>query len=89
MTVPGREFLDGPGLVEFLEHEGFSENQNRAFRRWKCGGAATVYAADRVLTKLGLHIHLLPDDLWIDTPDTPAYKNTQKARARKLKKGAK
>jgi len=86
VSLTGRDFLDGPGLVTWLESEGVRNPESRAFTRWKSGGAASVYAADRFLTKVGLHIHLVPDDLWIATPDTPSYKNAHKAAAKRIEK---
>jgi len=69
MTVKSREYLDGPRLVEWLEGEGVQAGESRAFKSWRAGAVATVYAADRFLTKNGLHIHLLPDDLWVERPE--------------------
>ena len=86
MTLTGRQFLDGPRFVEWLEGEGVGGGDSRAFRRWKDGGAASVHSADRFLTKVGLHLGFLPDDLWIETFDTPAYKNAKKARADRARK---
>lgn len=35
-------------------------------RSWKTGAKVHVFDADKVLTKLGLHLHLVPDDVWAE-----------------------
>lgn len=87
MNTASREYLDGPRLVKWLEAEGLKAGESRAFNRWKAGAAATVYAADRFLTKRGLHIHLLPDDLWIDPPSGEEPKSGKRARTHKTTMG--
>lgn len=37
-------------------------------RKWRNGSTAEIYTVDRVLTKLGLHISELPDDIGCDAP---------------------
>lgn len=66
------EWLDGAGLVAWLEargHDNWSahgEGTARAIGRWKNeGSTASIWAADRVLTDLGHHLSELPDSLWV------------------------
>lgn len=73
------EALDGPRLVAWIEAEGAHPvdlrlgYHARAVRHWRAGERAQVYEVDKVLTKLGLHLHLIPDDLWIEAPRKPRY----------------
>jgi hypothetical protein len=67
-------WLDGPGLVHWLESHGLDNPEiqlgfhARAIRHWRAGCKASVYVADRVLIKLGLHLSEIPDDLWVQPP---------------------
>lgn len=75
-TIPTAtsEWLDGPGLCEWIDEEEGGELQNadarllshaRKVRDWRAGGRASVYTADLVLTKLGLHLGMLPEHLYV------------------------
>ena len=72
MEVQERNWLDGPRLVEWLEDRSANlakpvlGDHERAIRHWREGGACSVFQADRVLTKLNIHLHELPDHLWLE-----------------------
>jgi hypothetical protein len=66
------EWLDGPRFVTWLEgQEEHLENWRvgstfgRRLTSWRSGAAASVWAVDRILTQLGLHLSLIPEDLWL------------------------
>lgn len=65
------EWLDGPMLVEWLEKMGFVLTQNaigwhhKPVRKWRNGSRAQVYAVDRLLSKLGVHLSELPHECWV------------------------
>jgi Transposase len=65
-------WLDGQRLVEWLEDRGCSltkavlGHHERAVRHWRDGGACSVFQADRVLTKLDIHLHEVPGHLWLE-----------------------
>jgi hypothetical protein len=76
-------YVRGEVLVEWLDANGhltprgafddrFHSNDARHVRKWRVGGAATVWTVDRVLCRLGRHLHELPDEAWyppdIDQP---------------------
>jgi hypothetical protein len=71
-----RNWLDGNRLVEWLEANGHSLTKpivgplECSIRRWRGGAKCSVYQADRLLTKLGVHLHEVPDDLWVDLAPT-------------------
>lgn len=69
------EWLDGPGLIEWLEAHGGLEypsiqlgTDERRVNIWRAGGKANVFAADRVLCRLGVCLGELPDELWTTPP---------------------
>lgn len=69
------EWLDGPGVVEWLEAKGMrpyvfwrSWADKRAWARWKQGGLASVWVLDRILTQEGLELVDVPEHLWRDPP---------------------
>lgn len=46
-------------------------NAARLICKWESqGGLASVYTADRILTRLGFHLSELPDDIWADRSPT-------------------
>ena len=45
-------------------HRGMHSNLGRGLARWRQGAAVSVYSADLYLTEIGLHLSLLPDDLY-------------------------
>lgn len=55
----------------------------RALHAWRAGDRApTVWALDRMLTKLGGHISEIPDHLWIEAkPNGRRYDEETKAKA--------
>jgi hypothetical protein len=66
-------YLDGPNFVAFLTAEGIAsenltETEARKFHDWKNGVRADVYSAtvDRLLTRYGLPVSYLPDEVWSD-----------------------
>lgn len=76
MVTTEPQWLDGPRLVCWLEGKGLFSMQlqvgglARRVSDWKKGTTANVFTADRVLTRLGLHISEIPDELWVDSPLT-------------------
>lgn len=60
------DYLDGPGFVAWLKRVGYSDGQDSAIKRWAKGEDASIHAADSRVTKLGLHLDYIPDDLWKD-----------------------
>lgn len=66
-----KEWLDGPQFVRWLEDEfNFDRNGNgpvveRRIHSLMQGGSISVWSADRLLTAIGLHISLIPDELWL------------------------
>ena len=66
-----RYWLDGPGLVAWLERGGADLTDTaiggraRTVRHWRRGGMASLDVAESLLIELGLHIELLPDELWL------------------------
>ena len=75
-------FLDAPGFVRWLEEE-FPESFNarvsnstfsRAILRWrKESKTLSIFTADHFLTEMGLHISLIPDDLFVANPDRTGH----------------
>jgi hypothetical protein len=74
MAASDRNWIDGSRLVDWLQERGAQLTRpalgghERAIRHWREGKACSVYQADRVLTRLGFHLHELPDDFWLDGP---------------------
>ena len=64
----GDEWLDGPGLVAWLEEHGFVSayhpNATRRVYDWRHGGRASLRAVEPMILRLGYHPSELPDDLW-------------------------
>lgn len=68
------EWLDGPGVVRWLEEwdvrpSTLSDNAQRRLQSWKNGTVASVWALDRILTPIGLHISMVPETLYV--PENP------------------
>lgn len=69
------EFLDGAAVVRWLEDEGHRLSKSTLNSRiskihdWRAGEFPCVYDVDKVLTKLDLHVDMLPDDLWVEDPE--------------------
>jgi hypothetical protein len=71
-TTPA--FLDGPRLHQWVldeegghmrNQEGRLGNRLKEFRRWRDGEPANAADADVVLLKLGLHLGMVPDEIYI------------------------
>jgi hypothetical protein len=79
-----RNWLDGRLLLEWLEgrrcdlSKAVIGNHDRAVRHWREGGSCSVFQVDRVLTKLGIHLHELPDHLWLEEPPKGAVQEQRK-----------
>jgi hypothetical protein len=71
-----KTWIDARGLIEWLHYvrptfstASMSVRDRALIRNWtERGGKAQVAVVDRLLTRLELHIHLLPDELWCDPP---------------------
>lgn len=89
------EWIQGPGLVVWLESHGlFSPDiqlgfHARRIRHWREGKTADLHTADIVLTKLGLHLSEIPDELWLEeAPKARRYTDKdRKEMARRLGEG--
>jgi hypothetical protein len=68
------DWYDGPKLAEWICAKGVLDELHyrspswRAVNRWKNGSAASVYAVDRVLCEVGMHISEIPDEFATDDP---------------------
>ncbi len=67
------DWLKGPEFLAWLEDEfkvtpevarahGFERQRGE----WRSGRTVSVWAADKVLTRLELHISLIPDEVWTE-----------------------
>lgn len=68
------EWYSGPGVVAWLEtnfiikpgsngHDEFGKEVADAIRKWRTGRTVTLWAVDRVLTKMDRHVDELPDEV--------------------------
>ena len=69
----GKSWLHGSKVAEWIgeNHSDLSAQLGCDLRRiqeWRKGTPARLDSVDRVLTRLGGHIHELPPDIWIETP---------------------
>lgn len=77
-----QDWLDGPRFYAWLRENGLTAldrqlgHSARRVRDWRDGAVANVYAADRVLVKVGLHLNDVPEDLYREPPD----RTTRKAK---------
>lgn len=85
------EWLDGPALAAWLRDNGLDHptyqlghTLERAVSRWRDGARAYVFVVDAVLTKLGLHLSEIPDELWTDAPQGGASRLDSVKRAELL-----
>ena len=70
------DWLDGPKLVAWLEAVAgdelgsgtgrAAESASRRIGDWRRGGRASVYALDAILTRLGLHLSMVPEELYVE-----------------------
>lgn len=58
------QWLDGPAFLAWLEAEGAKPPSERR-RRWAAGGRVSTKSADQYLTETGLHLSLVPDEVWL------------------------
>lgn len=84
------DWLDGPGLVEWLEAQrpkrdlgdyGPVGKLSKRIREWRAGDKANVYVVDSVLVSLGLTIAYVPTELYVEPPQTGKPKLTAAQRA--------
>lgn len=93
-TPPGREWLDGPKLANWIREHCLDlsaqlGNDMRRLQLWEKGEAASIKAADKILVRLGCHIHELPPDLWIANPSSSRPRNKAgKFAARRVQSAA-
>lgn len=68
------QWLDGPKLAGWIRQHfpgDLSHQLGGGLRRvqlWERGTPAELDTADKILTRLGGHIHMLPPDFWISPP---------------------
>lgn len=79
------DWLDGPKFVAWLEEKhGFESHlhgryMNQTAWRWRKGEKVSIWKADELLTKLDLHISLIPEDIWVaPTERVPRRKDFSK-----------
>jgi hypothetical protein len=61
--------LEGAQLAALIDRQGIdrralSPSDLRAIQRWRRGDQVRYYTADRILTRLGLSLHDIPDACW-------------------------
>jgi hypothetical protein len=84
-------YLNGPRLVAWLTSEGIerehlTDSETRRYYDWERGDRADVYSqiVDRMLTRYGIALVNLPDDIW-DVHQRPTIKHLgRKAETREL-----
>ena len=80
------EWLDGPKFAAWLEDKGIAANDidpghGSAPGKWRRGAGVSIYKADEILTRFGLHITDLPDDMYRESPKTgPHAKYTEEEK---------
>src|SRR5512133_1722189 len=71
MVEDSVEWLNGTALAAWLEarpewdYERLSVNAARAFGRWRAGGAASSWVADRILTQLEVPLLDVPNEFGV------------------------
>lgn len=68
MTHETAKFADGPSVAQWLNQKGitpFEEYLKKRIKAWEHGGAADVYAIDRILISTRYGLWDLPDDVWL------------------------
>ncbi len=79
-----KNYIDGPGFVEWLleekpetmgaarklsgKQQGTTSSLGRRSLDWQKGARVTVDAADRYLIEIGLSLSMVPEDLYRDHP---------------------
>lgn len=64
--------FNGPEIVSWLESTDADLSQNvignsaKALKRWREGEGAPLGTVDVICTKAGLHLSMVPDELWED-----------------------
>jgi hypothetical protein len=68
------EFLDGPGLAEWMLEEAGGDREalfkqggpifERVYREWAAGRRPHYTTVDGYLVRVGLHLAFVPDHLW-------------------------
>lgn len=70
-------WLDGPRFLSWLEADynfdshAHGKTIERRANRWKHGECVSVWSADRFLIKIGLHLTLVPEDIWLPRKPGP------------------
>jgi hypothetical protein len=63
LTWTNATYANGPKVVAWLERWKVP-TPSHPCREWREGGQATVAAVDRIVTRNGLHLSVLPDEVW-------------------------
>ena len=63
LTWENAKVANGPRLVRWLEQNGVPTPASPC-NAWRAGSQATLASIDRILTRHGLHLWMVPDDLW-------------------------
>lgn len=77
------EWISGPAFVLFLEGQGinqYSLGDTVNFTELRKGQNISVWRADRILTKIGLHIRQLPEQAWLPLDHKPYYIRNSKLK---------
>lgn len=69
----GSTFLDGPRVAIWIHehHRDLKAQLGKDLRhveRWAEGTSPKLPTVDRVLARLGSHVHQLPPDVWVSSP---------------------
>jgi hypothetical protein len=70
------DWIDGRKFYQFLKDNGIrysdiKEQENARIYKWKQGASISFHLADKVLTRLDLHLCDLPDDAYLDKDFSP------------------
>jgi hypothetical protein len=91
ITWENARSADGPAFVAWLHERGVEPvelaSRQRTVRRWEQGAAVDFFAADELLTKLGLHAHEVPERVWRDQPARRFYVPTGRPKQDRCKRG--
>lgn len=87
------EYLDGPGLVAWINEQEGGQLYNaevrlgfhaRRYRKWREGVRADITTADQILLKLGLHLGMVPDELYVAA--APTKRETTEAEREQIER---